>query len=477
MRQARVQDWHRRLRTRQNDWLVKLCSFVITDIPRLGTAEISFSSPLTVLSGPNGVGKSTLLRAFWMALDPDRASAIPAAPRKLTGGEASAALINNGQPETATIEFSASGFRITSNITAASVYIDPATETSAIQKEFCKFDSVEDITNGVGVRDIDPAKLAELNYILHRDYRSVSLYEVEMDGTVPFFEVSYGNDRYDSRTMGSGEIAAFYLWWYLDRVEENTIVLLEEPEAFLSHACQQTLANHIVASTVRKKLCTVVSSHSPPLITSLSNDSLRFVSRDARGIQIIIDRPPPILLRSIGIHSPLKALLFVEDIAALSFCKNLLERHDPAMARAISVELRNGEGEITNTLRSLKGLETEIRFIGVYDGDMKGKISVDLASVSTCLPENEAIEVVFRNMVIANKAGFSEQTGAEHLETILAGLEGSNHHDWYEEICKELGLTKTQLLPQLFSLWFRDEGNREESRKTFEFIKELMSTA
>ncbi len=70
VRAARAQDFRRRLRERAGDWVLKLERFSFAGIPSLGEGDVPFLSPLTVISGPNGVGKTTLLRAIWAASNP-----------------------------------------------------------------------------------------------------------------------------------------------------------------------------------------------------------------------------------------------------------------------------------------------------------------------------------------------------------------------------------------------------------------------
>lgn len=74
MRDVKAADALRRLHSRRADWRTKLSRIAVSDVPTIGTIEVSIQSPLTVLAGPNGVGKTTLLRAVWAALEPDIAA-------------------------------------------------------------------------------------------------------------------------------------------------------------------------------------------------------------------------------------------------------------------------------------------------------------------------------------------------------------------------------------------------------------------
>jgi len=114
------------------------------------------------------------------------------------------------------------------------VHIDASRDTIRLQDLYGRFDNPEDIINGSGARLLAENELENLNYLAKREYREIKLYEVEInDETMPFFEVTLGPARYDSRTMGAGEFAAFFLWWNLARAARNSILLIEEPETFL----------------------------------------------------------------------------------------------------------------------------------------------------------------------------------------------------------------------------------------------------
>lgn len=475
MRDARVADWQRRLRLGAAEWPIALNRYAFNGIPSLGSAEFPFSSPLTVISGPNGVGKTTLLRALWAALAPAAANEVIEADLKLVAGRATVDIRMDAGVETAEVEFSPDALRPLKTVDVQVMHIDAATESIRHQRLFGAFESGDDIINGVGFLDLDAAALSELNYILHREYRSIRLYEVEMEGIVPYFEVAYGDDRYDSRTMGSGEISAFYLWWMLNRAEAGSVLLVEEPEAFLSYACQESMARHLISVIVKKSICAVVTSHSAPLITAMPKESLRFLTRGQNGMQVISDQPPPILLKSIGIDPPLAGIIFVEDEAARLFCRLLLERLDASLARRINIELRNGHGDITAALRMTSNFEGLLKFIGLYDGDARAEVTEELAGRSAFLPGDRPIEKIFRDMVQADASGLAEATGNGHLGPILDNLEGADHHKWYKEVCKELGLTKAQLFPMLFVIWMRVPENAALATATYEAVAAIVS--
>ena len=308
------------------------------------------------------------------------------------------------------------------------MYIDAARETAKHQAELCDAGGADAITNGIGKRDLDAAALAELNYILNRDYRSAALYEAGTDGSIPFFEVAYGEDRYDSRTMGSGEIAAFYIWWRLNSLSEGTLVLIEEPEAFLSQGSQQALTHHLAALCIKKRLTLIISSHSPPLLSAVPRESICYISRGPGGM-LVIKQPPLLFLKSLGVVPPTRCTVFVEDEAGKAFAKAILERADMALSRQIIFEKRNGESEISKATEMFSTLSNATKFVGLYDGDMRDRLAEKHRGPAAFLPGNVAVDVLLREMINLNSSPLRDATGVGELDAILSGIQGAEVHD------------------------------------------------
>lgn len=473
MRDARVADWIRRLRAGQHEQQVKLSRFAVNCVPSIGSLEIPIQSAITVISGANGVGKTTLLRAMWAALDPESSTPAIISDKKLAGGSVLVELTVDGEQRAAEVKFSADGPEPVSLSAVTVHHIDSAASTPLHQKAFSGFSSVDEIVNGAGPRELDASLLAEVSYIVHRQYRAVTVYEVELDTQVPFFEVSYGDDRYDSRTMGAGELAALYIWWAVVRAESGSILLVEEPEAFLSSGSQKSLANFIIGRVVEQGLACIISSHSAAFISPMPKECLTFFARTPAGVRAIEDQPPPVVLKEMGIEPAVDVLIFVEDSLGRLLCRAILEKYDPLLSRQAYIEQRNGDGEVISALKPLVGMKAPIKFIGLFDGDLRGKVPKVVEPYCTFLPGAEPIEVVFRKVVESDPEGLEAQTGTKNCAAILGSLEGKDHHDWYEELGRELGLSRDQLFPHLFALWIRQADNEKAAIETFEALVAL----
>ncbi len=462
MKAAKVKDLHRHLTTKKARWTSTLNTFSIKEIPSLGSIDIPFTSPFTVICGPNGVGKSTLLTALRLTLEGDVGLPASAFSRKLTSGNSYLALEADGESFESEVSFNNGVPTRTSGDARPVVFISTGETIFLLQNSLCEFDSREDLINGAGTKELNKQELEQVNYILKRDYRRVALSEVELDGIVPFFEVSYGDDDYDSRTMGIGELSALYIWWDLTRAEKNSFILLEEPETFLSPATQEAMANFFLSEALSKGHCITITSHSAAMIAHLPPSSLKFIFRAGGALQLS-DPPNPSTLEKLGIKSHVNSILLVEDAAAETFLKLLLELVDPILSATVVIKIRDGHGGITRTLREVAEIQGPIRFIGVYDGDMRTNDAIVQMENAFFLPGDEAIEACFKKLVTAQPDQLAAIRGVADKKVleILSGAEGADLHDWYHAICAGLGLSREQLLASIFVLWQREPGNNE----------------
>jgi hypothetical protein len=408
---------------------------------------------------------------LWRALDPPIRDGSIIATR-LVSGRASIDLLDHGTVKTQQVDFGSPVTTSDSDREKSVYFIDAASESRRYQAIFCQFNSIDDIINGEGGKELDQKSIQEIAFLLNREYRIIKLYEIDLGEIVPFFEVSYGDDRYDSRTMGGGEIAAFHMWWSISSLKRGQIALIEEPEAFLSHICQTNLAKHIVTEAVDRKFCAVVSTHSAPFINSLPEDALWFFSRTRLGMTAQTDKLHPAVLKSVGIDPPIRIVALVEDAAAAEFTRALLEKISPTFARQVRTIVRNGDGEITNSLRALSFYTGLPLFVGLYDGDMREKAPTDITNIAF-LPGSTRVERMFRDMIYNNFPSFESAIGRKDLDIILTSLEGTDDHDWFRRLGDEVGMNYSQLFSFLINMWFRQDGNIEASSQTFDRLKSL----
>jgi hypothetical protein len=119
---------------------------------------------------------------------------------------------------------------------------------------------------------------------------------------------------------------------------------------------------------------------------------------------------------------------------------------------------------VINALRHMWDTQ-RLRFLGLLDGDMRGKVPKDVASRCLYLPGKEPVEKIFRGMVSDNPRSLGDISGSDRIPAILASLEGRDHHDWFGDVAAELSYTKLQLFPLMLAIWFRAQENMTAARE------------
>lgn len=476
MRRARLDDHRRRLRERTGDWRFRVKSLTFEDVPTLGTGSVNFTSPLTVLAGQNGAGKTTILRAIRAAATCSMQLDEPETVLRLSSGKVCLRFSYEGNEGLSGITFAGKKISGGNPVIVEVHHIESALVVHKLRAYFCGFSGFDEITNGVGARIADQSCLTDLNYISNRDYRSVHIYEIEMNGdTVPFFEVAHGSDRYDSRTMGDGELAILNLWWLLDRATEDSLLLIEEPETFLSPRSQEHLLHHLIARCVKKRLSIVMTSHSAHIIRSLSENDQIYLFRDDSVVSCIEGIPPAAILESVGIEIPVDIIALVEDEAGAALLNFCLERTNPHLSRRIEVRNCSGDGNITKFLNAMGDQFSKLKIIGVYDGDRRSELLESVAKKATTLPGEQPVEAMFKEMVLTNKKAFETSLGRGDIGPVIASLEGVDIHDWFEGMCRHLKLSKPQLFDRIFRIWEEKEENSAAIKRFALEIERLIS--
>ena len=273
MRAAQIDYWRRRLTLKADQWRLRLSRIAVDEVVNVGTVEVPIALPLTVLCGPNGVGKSTLIKALFAASQPGGID-VQDEPL-LTKGKS---LISGKLAE--------ADFEVERNLAAPGAafetfpvwYLETSREPKIYQNHFRTFDLVNDIVNGLAKVTLAENDLEELGFLLGRDYRAIDVYEFGEEERWPFFEVARGDDRYDTRTMGAGELACFHLWWRFKFIEQDSLVFVEEPETYTSPYAQRAFAAILMRFLVRKKCVAVVVSHSASFIQAVPLQSIVYVT-------------------------------------------------------------------------------------------------------------------------------------------------------------------------------------------------------
>ncbi len=438
--------------------------------------EIPFSSPITAVCGLSGAGKSALLRAIWAALDWSAASRRLEVRNRLSGAELKAIVNVEGTEAISSIKIDNEDLHTDPAAPIEVLHFDPSIIAASLQQRFCSLQGLPQLLDAYQPIELTTDEVRTIGFVSKKNYQSIRIFEIdEFEGeeVLPFVQVNDDQFEYDSRTMSLGEISILLCFWTLRRAQAKAIFLAEEPETYISPKSQEALMDYFASVCVRKQLFIIFTTHSPQMVARLNEDQVRFFYRTREGSRLASLDQDLTMRRLVGLEVPTDVCVPVEDRAAREFARLLVARADHSLSIRIDIVDVGGHSEITK-LRKLvpKSLRSFV-LVGVYDGDMRRSIETgENEWPMIFLPGTIPIEQSFQNLSRTHTRVFADKSGrtAHDFEVALAELDGSDHHDWLENLARSLHLSYEQLMMAGFECWYSLEDNKNQAKI---FVDEL----
>lgn len=458
MRQARAQDyWDRAYRRSYGDNLTELD---LNGLNRLH--KIQITNGIVAICGVNGAGKSTIISAIkslvGITLSQQDCYRIQ---ERIVYGRA----LKNGMPIDCSNELgnmlSDKGWDVTKiryvDCVASSNTQDFIISQANLDELLEQFEEYELQNDGVEM----------ISYLVGKRYDSCKIWELEdVDAngvTMPYFQVSVDHVWYDSKSMGSGEHFLLFLFWCINNADKDTLVIIEEPETYISIVSQIHFSNYLGAQMAKKGIKIILTTHSPYILSKIKNENIRIVSRVGNNTSILTPDESLSAENVLGIRGGYSGTFFVEDQVAADFLSVILEDKAPSLLKTYTIDIAaGGETAISERLHFPKSEKIKYNFIGIYDGDMRDTLNTEGFVWKYCfLPGDKAIEEFFRDCLHEpdNVDKLCDFLGKEKDKTIaiLATIDGEDCHDWFEELRKHLALEKRVLVSALYQVLMRDQ--------------------
>jgi predicted ATPase len=435
-----------------------------------GINDVEIENGIFAICGLNGAGKSTIIAALKdiLGLKVNNQDL-----KKVNGNNLVAQIMSNDEllEVSNKEELRFADFR---NEEASIYYLDYKQSINAL--DFLEQDNLEELLEQYEENILSVDLLKDINYIVGKDYDEVILVEIDDgDDIIPFFKVKISDIEYDSLGMGMGEHFLFYIFWVFYRIKGSGIILIEEPETFISINSQQKLMNFIAKKASKLGITVILASHSPYIVKRIKKENIIILSRYLNYVSITKPSIDEESMMSLGLEIPQKGSIFVEDKIAEIFLKIILSRHLSYILRDYSIEYVRGHAGITERLMFPKSEKFSYKIIGIYDGDMIEdieRIKDNLNWKYSFLPTKDAIEIEFNKCLRENLGQFADSIEMNQAQIIhiLSNIAGEDHHDWLLELARKSGKDIVLLLEKLYDFWISDEENQN---KVQEFLNEL----
>lgn len=466
MKLAKLEDLKNALEKRTVNQAPRIDALSFADLPGFEDTSLELNATFLAICGGTGVGKSALLELLHKCLAWETSP--PASPRlgackadlRVTLGDKSydgkANLLENtcevtGEPPTC--------------------FFVGLSDRTTVPQNFFRITDIAVVKEGVDGRAFSDRTISLLSYICRNDYKSILFYEIEMqDGIIcPYFEIETKNSQYSSRTMATGELSVFYIAWVLTFSPPWSMILIEEPEAFLPPLSHRTVFGLICQMSVEHHHAFAITTHSAEIASQVREANL--ISVRLQGGTALVPSTKESKLRvlsRLGLLPAKSAVLFVEDHLAAVILEELLFRFEFAISTKIEIAERQGDGGVHTALKGLPDDLSAYAFLGVLDGDVKAAASEwDVADQLVFLPFDIAMEEEFIRIAEASPERFAKQCGRglAAVEDAFAAHTGANFHDRFGFLAADLGISYDALCRVFFGLWSKSPGTRSKARK------------
>ncbi|MCU4812793.1 AAA family ATPase [Bacillus cereus] len=466
MRVAKANDYWRKVFRREYDHSIETVNLNGVG----GINEVDFAKGIFAICGLNGAGKSTIISSLKdiLGLKINNQDL-----KRIKGSNVMAQVISKGQ-ELQVSNNDNDRFVDVSDDRNSIYYLDYKQSTDAL--DFLEQENLDELLEQFESNILTTDLIEDLNYIVGKAYDAVTLIEIE-DGEelIPYFKVKTNTLEYDSLSMGIGEHFLFYIFWVFYRIEGSGIILIEEPETFISINSQKKLMNFMAKKVSNLGITVIMATHSPYIIQNIEKENIRIISRYSEHVSII----KPVIIReslvSLGLEAPKKGCIFVEDTVAEIFLQTLISKNCDHILRDYNIENVEGHAAITERLKFPNSNKFTYEIIGIYDGDVRDEVEKVKNKINWeygFLPTKDAIEIDFKNCVKIKVKQFAEsiQIDIHKMIHILSKIDGEDHHDWLIELSRNLGKDISLLIEKLYDIWYEDEESQTAVR---EFLQEF----
>lgn len=461
VKKARALDYWRRLGSVQRGDLT-LQTITLEELEGFSGEDIQISTGVHAICGLNSSGKTRLLRSlFEKALD--------------------------GQHEDSEIH-----------------YFDPSWLVQRQRLQLFYDSNIQDRISNAGSTRFQNRELDSARYLLSRNYEWIEVSELEAvdladvgkgDSAInssslesgepainkydfrgdvtPFFRVRISGQEFSSFSLSTGELSGLTLLWMLKQLSRNSLIFIDEPEAFLSSNASEKVLNLIAEGADRTNSQVLMATHSIDSLLTLETDfySILTPSYQCETLTTVKAGARRLLEDAMRVSLPTAFLFVVEDEAAVDFAQILLPRIGfPLKGQGKFVVA--GGSEDARHASYFPPIDGKVKVVTLADGDEKSRQSSKhkYGTSVAFLPGDECVE----REVLKRLVGYlkSREFETAKAEIALTHVRGMDAHDAFSEVAKQLGWGFKELFTEVLR-WWMDQSDGLQALVTFE--KELLN--
>ncbi|WP_436757760.1 hypothetical protein [Streptosporangium sp. V21-05] len=312
--------------------------------------------------------------------------------------------------------------------------------------------------------------------ILGRNYDQVTVNPVVIsEGTAdtheeccPYVIATSGDHIIDSGKMSLGEIWVHYVlnWTMTTYLEPGDLIMVDEPESFLSSMGQRPMIDEIARRTLAKEAQLLVATHSPEVLGRFPLENIRMCVRNGQKIRVITPNSRAQIRDSVGIETPVKAFVLVEDEFAKTLFQSLCGELAPWLLRELEIISAGSASEVLSGIRVF-ARSSQFKSFAILDGDQRdsslAKKSSDLKILF--LPGSQEPEDELLNNATLELEWLSEilARSVDHLLSAISDCSNLDHQYKLKFLATRLGHHEAFLIHSLIRAWLRNPQVKQEA--------------
>lgn len=467
MKLAKQSDLRRALEQRNSPNIAKITALNFSGVPGMADADLIVSSDHLAICGGTGSGKSAILSLMHLCLTGE--NDVVDTPHRLTGATASISVSLMGQ--------TFHGSATVGSDDRQKIGYDPKVSLLSLNnrtgdvESFLSHNDPCVAKEGVNGSLFDTELVSLVSAVCRKDYRKIEVFEIETDNDkiIPYFEITTPTYCYDSRSMSTGELSAFYMAWAVQFSDPNTILLIEEPEAYLPPSSHAAAFSLISIPSVRRRLTYAITTHSCEIVDQFSSRNLISI-RSSGGLNVVSSQheTKEKILYRLGLKPQKSAVVFLEDDLALWICDEIVSQYDFCKFCNFELIARGGHAKVRSSLEGLSDQIKSVSFLGILDGDVKDEAATwKLPKKVFFLPFVSYMERELIEAIAANPSAFAGMASRPlaRVNDALADTVALEYHDRFNEIAKIIRVPIEEFARLAFRRWQKQKGNARTVRK------------
>lgn len=417
--------------------------------------RLSFTSPITALSGLNGTGKSTIAQLAACAFrQPDNYTLLrfyvahffpvsAADPHPFVADAEvhyTYATEGSSAPQQLTVKRAAkewSGYKRQPQ--RATHYIGFTQFIPKVERRDMSVYGARTLELGE-THQLQPQAAQHVARILGLPYDRLAFTDVRTTTkSAKLAMASRGGRTYSENHMGFGEGRVVYMVNTLETAPPQSLILLEEPETSLHGDAQVRLAQYLVDVAHRRGHQIILTTHSAAILGQLGRESVVYLRRtpenDVTATHGLSTYQIDSHLQREG-RTPDGITICVEDAFARCLTTWIFRTTDPDLLSGCAFLAIGGGQEIPAAVKLLR--DAKRRTVGLSDGDMPHDGTDGVITLPGSLPPEK--EVFFHSAV---KDYFAAAPFNLDITETLAGV--ADHHDYAKVIADRLMLDPTAI--------------------------------